>query len=538
MLVAPFSLREGDVRSHLRPVRAIQAATDFFRDRRLHQFLWFCLPAVLVATGLRLALMTEVPRALLQPDSPDLLVTAREMVDDGKFMVKGKRTFLVPTLYLVACYLPGVPALTTIAVGQHALGVVSVLLAGALCRLWLRHWKWAVLPATLSVAMNPSMLWYEHVLMAESVYLFTTLLLALAGTWFVLRPGGWSVAGLAGALWVEAGARPEGKLFLPFGFLLAVLVLARWPKQLAVALAVLVAAAIPAHLSTKTSQSGLLLLVSLVHLAPDDFHSAPGLGEKLRPIRDEMRADWEDGPAFPGAKTRRQVARAVEDWLREQNPSEPVVAKERVNGACAKAAMEIARARRAELPGLAYARFRHVAYKTTGERFEVRRFQGEQDEVVAQDFADIRPITKRLFGRETGGEAETRRHVAGNSPKREIGWVSVLDGWYQRANEQWCFPGTYYDEKERPGIPVFYAVVALGLVAAIARGGPLGPFHLAWGVTLVGLWCVIVLTGSTKPRFQFVFSPFLPIYCAVFFDALATVARPLAAKVRRGAVKS
>jgi hypothetical protein len=50
---------------------------------------------------------------------------------------------------------------------------------------------------------------------------------------------------------------------------------------------------------------------------------------------------------------------------------------------------------------------------------------------------------------------------------------------------------------------------------------------------LLGLLVVIVLTGSPKPRFQFVFTPFLPLYMALCFDriwALCGVGRGAAAR--------
>ena len=71
---------------------------------------------------------------------------------------------------------------------------------------------------------------------------------------------------LCAALFLEAGARPEGKLLFCFGLLLVLLVHRRelrtawyWP-------AIMLAVAFGTHSMTKTSQAGLLLYTSVARL--------------------------------------------------------------------------------------------------------------------------------------------------------------------------------------------------------------------------------------------------------------------------------
>src|SRR5262249_45076952 len=155
-------------------------------------------------------------------------------------------------------------------------GLGLIVACGGLCRLWFRHWRWFIIPITLLVAVNPSILWYEHTLMAEPLYVDMTVLLALAGTLFVLRKTARAFVFLCIALVLESGARPEGKLFFCFGIFLVLL--AYWGdwSRMKVALPSVGTLGLVMHFLTKTSQAGLLLYTSLVHFTPDQMKAAPG----------------------------------------------------------------------------------------------------------------------------------------------------------------------------------------------------------------------------------------------------------------------
>jgi hypothetical protein len=93
-------------------------------------------------------------------------------------------------------------------------------------------------------------------------------------------------------------------------------------------------------------------------------------------------------------------------------------------------------------------------------------------------------------------------------------------------------PDAHYPHPEIPsipviyyGIPVYFALAALGLVGAVFRRGGLQLFHVAWGLSLVGFFFVIMLTANVRPRFRFVFEPFWFTYIALLVDSIWAGAR-------------
>ena len=147
-------------------------------------FVW-CLPALLLGAALRVSLMVQMPHAFFHDDSPDFLQTPERLLHEGKFDIHAKKTFLTPIVFTVPFLLPA-PPLVTISLFQHVLGLVLVFVVGGLGRLWFQHWKWFIIPITLLTAANPFMLWYEHTIMAETLFVFCTALVAFAGTLYCL----------------------------------------------------------------------------------------------------------------------------------------------------------------------------------------------------------------------------------------------------------------------------------------------------------------------------------------------------------------
>jgi hypothetical protein len=72
-----------------------------------------------------------------------------------------------------------------------------------------------------------------------------------------------------------------------------------------------------------------------------------------------------------------------------------------------------------------------------------------------------------------------------------------------------------------PGVPFFYIVGFLGMVAAVLRPSQLRPFHFAWVITVIGGLYVSCMVGVTNGRFRFVYEPFFLIYLFFFFDCAA-----------------
>lgn len=296
--------------------RPLSKAPSLLRDPRTREFFAWMLPALLVAVVLRVVLMVHLPYAYYHDDAPDFLTTPEKLLFEHKFELHAKKTFLVPIVFALPFVLH-MPALVSIPIFQHLLGLGMVLMVGLLCRLWFRHWRVFIVPLTLLAAINPFYLWYEHTLMAETIFLFTTLLLAVAGTLYALDQSRGRFYFLLAALFLESGARPEGKLLFGFALLLVVLIHWRgwrsaWPR-----FAILVALAIVTNLVTKTSQAGLLLYTSVARLTPTELKAAPGFDPYIAPVRTELQRRWELRPSFPKVRDRRAVNDAVERYLKD-----------------------------------------------------------------------------------------------------------------------------------------------------------------------------------------------------------------------------
>ena len=187
------------------------------RDRRLHEFLWYCVPGVVVAALIRVWLTASMPYGQFHFDTPDFLQTPYDLLHGHRLTLHNKKTFLTPLLYTLPFVLHVPRSSWRFLLGQHLLGTLLVLMVGALARLWFVFWRVVIVPLTVLVAVHPSLLWFEHTLLAETHYVFCVVWAALAGTLFVRRPGWESLGFLLAALFSTAGARPEGRLFLAFG---------------------------------------------------------------------------------------------------------------------------------------------------------------------------------------------------------------------------------------------------------------------------------------------------------------------------------
>jgi hypothetical protein len=127
------------------------------------------------------------------------------------------------------------------------------------------------------------------------------------------------------------------------------------------------------------------------------------------------------------------------------------------------------------------------------------------------------------------------------------GWIDQHYGevpWFNRLSDRWLaavnairLPDISYPHPEVPaipviyyGIPMYFLVAALGLVAAMFRKDEVQPFQVAWGLTMLGFFFVIMLTANVRPRFRFVFEPFWFLYIALLFDCLWSGLRSLVRK--------
>jgi len=478
--------------------------------------------------------MIQLPFALFHDDSPDFLTTPDKLFNEGKWELHEKKTFLVPIAFTAGFVLP-VAAMKTIPFVHHVLGIAMVAMIGALVRLWFDGWKLWIIPLTVLAAMNPFFMWYEHTLMAETLFLFCTVLLALAGTLYAESPSPARFIFLCVALVLEAGARPEGKLLFGFGLLLVLLVHRRelrsawhWP-------AIMLAVALVTHSLTKTSQAGLLLYTSVARLTPTELKSAPGFDPYIAPIRDDLVARWEKRPEFPRVRDRRAISAAVEKYLEEHPGIAKVSRNADVSAFCLKLAKETCLRSAAKIPGLIVAKFRAVCTESPAGALDAQWLFDKQQNALTEPIASRKPgdarqpahvrLAQGLFGQPLNttedAAAFARMHY------HEVPWFNELNKTWLAAAMRWRLPDGFYFHPDYPrfkvpyyGIPLYFVLGGVGVLVAMLRGGALWPFHLAGGLALFGFFFTIMLTANVRPRFRIVFEPFWFIYIAMIVDTV------------------
>ncbi|MGB8165933.1 MAG: hypothetical protein WCF18_00475 [Chthoniobacteraceae bacterium] len=494
------------------------------RDRRTREFIFWMLPALLVGLALRIVLTVQLPYAYYHDDSPDFLTTPDRLLHEHRFELHEKKTFLVPILYTPPFYLK-VPALITIPLFQHVLGLALVVLVGALCRLWFRYWRVFIVPLTLLTAANPFFLWYEHTLMAEPVFIFCTALVALAGTLYAQDQSRGRFYFLLAALFLEAGARPEGKLLFGFGLFLIVLLHSsswrlNWPR-----LAIITVLMVVTHFATKTSQAGLLLYTSVVRFTPAELNSAPGFDPYIAPIREDLQRRWDEKPQFPKVRDRRAVAGAVEKYLTEHEEMTKGKKHLTTDKFCLKLAKETCLRRVTVLPAHVYHKFRAAANDSPSGRLDNDWLFGRQKDAYRGSLKRSLALAPEITGQPSTTLEELEQFV--DTHYGEVPWFNRwLDTWLAAVN-RYRFPDLRVPNPDYPtvavyhfGVPYYFLIAAIGLVAVALRRGPLQAFHIAWGLTMLAFFYTIMLTANVRPRFRVVFEPFWFIYIALLAECI------------------
>ncbi|MDB6175794.1 MAG: hypothetical protein JWL59_5105 [Chthoniobacteraceae bacterium] len=485
--------------------------------------LGWCLPGLLLAITLRIVLMWQMPMAVYHDDSPDFLTTPDRLLFEHRFELHSKKTFLTPILFSVP-FLLHVPALITIPVFQHVLGLLVVLMVGLLCRLWFTHWKLFIVPLTVIAAADPFMLWYEHTIMAETLFLFCTLTVAVAGTLYALKQSPARFYFLCLALFLTAGARPEGKLLFGFGIVFVAFLHFRtfresWPR-----LAAMILLALTTHLLTATSQAGLLLYTSVARLTPHDLKCAPGFEPYIAPIRADLQRRWDEKPSFPKVNDRRAIAEAVRLYLRT-NVDAKRAKHSGVNDFCLKLAKETCRKNLLHLPVHAYEKFRFSANDSPSGLLDDEWLFSRQYAAYNDESGRAVRLSRGLTGITLNAEADFEQFV--DTHYVESHWFNSLAEHWLAFVDAWRLPDAVYPDLEKPskpfvyhGIPVYFLLGAAGLIAVAFRRGPVQPFHIIWALTLFGFFFTIMLTANIRPRFRFVFEPFWFLYIALLIETI------------------
>jgi len=501
--------------------KILPALWRLLREPRTREFLLWMLPALLLAVALRGALTVQLPYGIYHDDTPDFLTTPDRLLHDHRFELHAKKTFLVPVLYTVP-FLLRIPALIAIPIFQHLLGLGVVLMIGLLVRLWFRAWRIFIIPLTVLTAANPFLLWYEHTLMAESIFLFTTVLLAVAGTLYALDQGRVQFYLLLAALFLGAGARPEGKLLFGFGIVFVALVHLRgwrsaWPR-----VAIVAGLAVLTNLITPTSQAGLLLFTSVARLTPTELKEAPGFEPYIAPVRAELQRRWEIKPSFPKVRDRRAVADAVERYLKESPEGGSKKSHRNVNEFCKKLAAETCVKNFGTLPFHIYHKFRAVAVEAPSGRLDNDWLYVQQRDAFTGNPRGLN-MAHGLTGLDIVSSDELQQFI--DTHYGAVPWFNELMKRWLAAVNHFRFPDLRVPNPEYPivplyhaGVPIYFLLGGIGLVVIALRRGPLQVFHFVWAVTLLGFFYTIMLTANVRPRFRIAFEPFWFLYIALLLE--------------------
>ena len=499
---------------------------DFLRDRRLHEFLWYCVPGVCVALLVRTLLTAGLPYGQYHFDTPDFLQTPYDLFHAHRLTLHNKKTFLTPFLYTLPL-LFRLPALIVIPLGQHLLGTLLVLMIGALARLWFTLWRWWIVPLMVLTALQPSMLWFEHTLLAESHYVFCVVWAVLAGTIFARYPGRSSFAFFLVALFFTAGSRPEGRLFLAFGALLILFVYAyNWRVHLA-QFAIFAVFCVATLFATRTHQGGILLYSSLLHLAPDESRVAPGIMDCLRPLREQLRTSRSQRIDNDVVRTEKRLSDLI---LNCYSPTHPEVGLQgavthkasRLNNLCLKLAIEAARQHPFRLPGIVVNRFRSRLVEDSGGELSAHDLHERQFRALDRGSKQFSELAVGLTGVALNSDEDITRFIDAHYDAKRVEWYDHLEkGWLSTVNQFRLPDSTYSAEYRLPGLPWLYVLAVLGAMATLFLPGSARAVQWSFLPVLVGVWFTVTLTGALVPRYRFVLEPFWLLYFFAFTDAVA-----------------
>jgi len=485
--------------------------------------LRLCLPAAVVAIALRVFLLAYMPAAFVHNDTGATLETAARLLSRGAFVLDVKKTFLAPAFYCVPALLH-LPVLPFLALAQHLLGVALVFATGLLTFAWFRHWRVFIVPVTLAAALNPVLLWYEHIALAETFAIFGIVLVALTATAFSRSPSRYTFGLLLLALFFMAGARPEGRLFALFALALVVRTLwGRW-RAFRIAVPLTVVWTILLFAITRTGQSGVLLFTSVLQLTPDHLVLSPGVAELVRPLADRTRTDW----------TRDEPPKLVR--IRKELQSTLAAAHAKPDPVAKRAGLETALRNPAALPGLALRKFVIAHRELPSGDFDTYPIAGQLDALTdgGADLENLR-YTGLLWGQslETPAAAQTFL-VANYRPLPGNFFTKFLNAWESftvRSIAPIALPGARAAGVPIQGLPWLYTTALIGLLCLAFRDRTPLNFHQLWGAFLIGLFIVIMVTANIRARFRVLFEPFWILYALALLDTvLILLARWLPAR--------
>jgi hypothetical protein len=213
----------------------IRSLRGFFqRHPVLRQAALWCVPALVLGAALRLVLLSYLPHAYFGSDSNSYLGFAQRLLTTGDFSLYDKRRYLYLIAMLPVSLLPG-SMLQWLAWLQHGMGLLTVIALGYTVRRTCAHWRWVIIPATCVHAGMPMLVWYEHEMLAETLFFNGVVWTMASWAAWTARDGRNGAAAKSGGgfWWFFAGfatlllTKSAGRFFLP-GIVLALVATKAW----------------------------------------------------------------------------------------------------------------------------------------------------------------------------------------------------------------------------------------------------------------------------------------------------------------------
>lgn len=475
--------------------------------------------------------MWQMPYGYLQFDSPSFLYTGAEWLRHHVVRLPSKRSFLTPVTFALPLILP-VRSLVVIPAAQHLLGLLQIIFAGALVRLWFARWKWFIVPVTLLLAASPWILWFEHALMAETQFLFFLFASALAGSLWVRERTPANFFVLLLALICTAGTRGEGRFLFLFGLILVPLIL--WNNRRAMTLGLL-CVGIPAallQLVGRDFSAATYLYASVIQFTPDRIPFEPDLETSIIPLRDRFRAEWTQYPADT-VRTAKLVGKTMRTYIKAKMPGKRSQEQHKAGSRILK---------RLSFLALCNAPWRVIQLPLTKTKLAIDSWSSGGFDARFLYRKQLSPFGSRTM------LAVSERFVGVKLAKDQLPgfleshYSSDRLRWFTRYQHAWHTATIWLRLPDRPapqrrwvhdiidpvpggqnvlpGVPLFYILAVAGMAAAMLRPAPHRRTQIAWVVAMVATWYLAAMIGNATPRYRFGYEPFCMLYFFQLFDCL------------------
>ena len=499
-------------------------AARCFRSPLLRQVLCWCLPALALGLLLRGILVARMPNAFYHGDSYTVFETYNSLATNGVFEINPKKTALTPLLY-GALLFAHVPVLPAVAILQHTLGLVLIVFVGLLVAHSYHRWRLFIIPVTILTAIDPVLLWYEHLCLPEFLYVFLVTATALTGLLVYRNPTPLTRSAFVACLFLTAAARPEGKLWCLFGTVL----LARgyWPDKRRCGFAVMgmLLFTVVCFVLNRTYQGGSLLYSNVAQLTPKHLRSAPGFAESNKAYFDELRARWKVVPTkIP--HERKAIVELVRSYLRQKHA--PARLRE-VDALCSKMAAESCSRGWASVPALALVKFRYGLQDPVAEDFgpvllyhkQYNSFLGRGDDSDDEidEASTARVFTKLVLRKDLHSKAELTAYLHQAYHPFDPDWLSQYCADFQRLAAAFRLPDRpLEDSAPIPGIPALFIAATAGVLALALRERRAANYYYLWLGAILFMVFILALTGSNRGRFRVFLEPFLFLYAIALVD--------------------